>query len=160
MSVDDTPRSHRASSGIDFTSVTDGVALFPNGSSRAWISLEILNDTLPELEESFQVVLTSVAVVSNLSSLSTPSSFVNNYNFHGSASNNKPSLAPHGSRLNITIKKNDFPYGLFMLTTNLMIPLLNDSRKIVITEPDKEQKLLRVNIHIERTKGTYFIDTQ
>lgn len=151
MPTDDTSR--RAGAGIDFTSITDGIALFPNGTSRSWITLEILNDNLPELDESFQIILTNVMVVGNFST-----SGVVNSNRQGLRSDNKPSLAPHGSQLNITIEENDFPYGLFTLTTDLMIPLIGgDSRKIAISEPSKEQKSSSVVIHIERTRGTYFV---
>lgn len=119
--------------------------------------MEILNDTIPELEESFQVVLTRVMIVGNFSSLLTSSGISGSNHHQESISDNKPSLVPHGSQLNITIEENDFPHGLFVLTTDLLMPLPGDSRMIAISEPDKDQKSLRVNVYIERTKGTHFI---
>ena len=147
ISADVASTRHRASAGNDFESVPDGVAFFQNGSSCAQMTLVILNDSLPELKEIFQVVLTDVMVVGMSSSSS-------NNNFQDSA-NQKPSLSATGRELNITIEENDHPYGLFRLSVDLM--QMESLRRISIREPVHEQKSLPVTVNIERTKGIGYL---
>ena len=125
------PTEKRASTNNDFVSVPDGVALFLNGTACVPITITILNDSLPELRETFQVALTDAVALSNTFQRSLK----------------KPNLSPHGSVVNITIEENDSPYGLFVLSTDLTFEM---SRKIMVNEP--EQNLSR-KVFIERTKG-------
>ncbi|XP_066912895.1 adhesion G-protein coupled receptor V1-like isoform X2 [Clytia hemisphaerica] len=130
-------KSLTASDNSDFISIPDGRANFQNGSSRALITLTIINDTLPELDEMFQVILTKAVAAKQVISL---------------LSDLQPTILEDRNTVNVTIRENDYPYGLFRLSFD-GIGVQPGSRDVMIEEPDSNP--VSLNIYIEREKGPF-----
>lgn len=117
----------RASPGIDFGLVINGYIDIADGQASGSIPLNILADNNPEMNETFQVVLSHIDVIS-------------------------PDISPaHPPRLGdiqktvVTILKNDNPNGIFQIRSGS--PAASpDGRVIPVEESDK----LAVDLTVER----------
>ena len=89
-----------ATAGIDYTSIQGEEVIIQEGDSFAYISVTILADDLPELNETFQLSLISVSLDEELAE---------------NSGGNGPQLGPI-TRADITILENDDPYGRFHIT--------------------------------------------
>lgn len=108
----------RASPGTDFGLVINGVIEIADGQANAEIPLNILSDNAPELNETFQVMLSHIDVIS-------------------------PDIAPtYPPRLGeiqkaiVTILKNDNPNGIFQLRSDNPAAS-SDGRIVPVEEVDK-----------------------
>ena len=96
-----------------------------NGSSDAVINITIYNDSIPELNETFQVSLTKVEVIDAIVlPFDEPKINVNNV-------------------INVTILSNDYPYGIFELSVDMAM----NYSKYVLFEPDGRNLPLTFNIY-------------
>ena len=108
----------KAKAASDFQSILNSnYVIIQNGSTYASLNITILNDSISELDEKLEVVLVGVEVVG-----------VN------PVSENRPVIGDN-NRLNVTIRANDFPHGLFELEVDREQVLKNGSRYFIY-EPD------------------------
>lgn len=123
-----------ASSGSDFETVLNPrYTIIQNGSFTGQINIAIHNDSIPELDEKFQVYLTKVEVVGEK---------VNDIN--------RPTLTSQ-KVANVTILSNDHPYGMFQLS----VDMAKNLSKYIIFEPENRNLPLTFNIY--RKKGNLII---
>ena len=125
--------TQRARAGLDFVSIVNSnYALIKNGSSYGSVSITILNDSIPELEEIFEIHLTGVEVVG-----------------YNPTQENLPEIGGI-TRINVTIQENDYPYGLFGLQVEREQVLQNNSQYFVY-EPN--ESWMPITFYISRGKG-------
>ena len=103
-----------------------------SGVSAANISIEILSDNAPELDEHFVVELTRVEVVGVTAT-----------------AQNQPRIGSPSSA-NVTILSNDQPYGLFQLALAISDPGSAANRYTII-EPESGNTA--VTLYIDRKQG-------
>ena len=125
--------TQRARAGLDFVSIVNSnYALIKNGSSYGSVSITILNDSIPELEEIFEIHLTGVEVAG-----------------YNPTQENLPEIGGI-TRINVTIQENDYPYGLFGLQVEREQVLQNNSQYFVY-EPNESR--IPITFYISRGKG-------
>ena len=116
-----------AEAGSDFTSAIGDEIIIPDGSSFVYIPINITADTLPELNETFQLVLNEVMLDTGIgdSSLGGP-------------------LLGRITTTDIVIFENDDPYGRFHIT--------GSSGESTVRE--QEAASVGVSLTVERRGGT------
>ncbi len=116
-----------------------GSVVFRDGETTQMFNVSSLDENVPELDENFNIVLTS-AVVNSSQVSSTPSSGA--------------SIDLARSRFNLSVSENDFPYGLIQFSTSAPIPgqpitMATVMPEILVSESDGA-----VVIYVVRAQGT------
>ena len=106
-----------------------------SGAKMVEIRVAILSDDIPELGETFRVTIERVFAISN--------NFVPN--------SLQPKIIKGRDFVNITIKGNDYPHGLFKLSVDMAPNTFSMTRHFDIQEPD--EKDIRIQLHIDREYG-------
>ncbi len=122
----------------DFNPAT-GQVDFEDGDIQQTFMIQALDETEPELDEEFLVVLTSVAVMDNQSS-STPLSGA--------------SIDSIRSQSALTVTENDFPYGIVQFSALPPIPGQPIPSASVMPELTVEESDGVVTVYVVRAQGT------
>lgn len=125
----------RRADGISDYKELDSYITIKNGTSHGTISILIYDDVIAELSEYFQVAITKVETFSNATSQHFPMIGTNN-------------------RINVVIRENDHPYGLFRISLDNSSSPGNNDKLTNIVEPTEGN--IPVEIHIARMFGKYF----
>ena len=125
--------SHRAKAHEDYKVEKSSYVTIKSGYNHTYINIIILNDTIPELNETFQVILENVKVVNETSD--------NNDRQY-------PIIDSEQKSVDITIERSDLPNGLLRMSLD---SLSNGTNHLSILEPD--QRNLPLQVHIDRMLG-------
>lgn len=117
----------RALAGQDYGAVSNGYVLLNEGSPTGSIPLSILADSIPELDEKFEVHLLRVEVASL-----------------GASSKYPPSLG-NVTKATVTILKNDNAFGMFTIFSDSLSAVNNGHVTSVEEKPQ-----LAVDLIVER----------
>ncbi|KAJ8304146.1 hypothetical protein KUTeg_017729 [Tegillarca granosa] len=121
----------RALAGQDYGAVSNGYVLINEGSTAGSLPLSILADTIPELDEKFEVHLLRVEVASAGASAKYP-----------------PSLG-NVTKSTVTILKNDNAFGMFTIISDSLSAVNNGHVTSVEEKPQ-----LAVDLIVERQGGS------
>lgn len=122
----------------DFNPATGRVA-FDDGENLQTFVVTALDETVPELNEDFIVVLTSAVADDNQTS-STPSSGA--------------SIDASRSQSMLTVTENDFPYGVLQFATSTPVPGQPITLAMVMPEITVEESDGMVTVYVVRAQGT------
>ena len=122
----------RASAGNDFKSVDSEFITIANGSTTGIINIIIYNDTIPELDETFQVIITKLEVKNKVVALK-----------------NHPRIGKK-NLVNFTIQHNDYPNGMFKLLLDVSY-VSSSGQNYTMLEPDSLSFAL--TFHVDRERG-------
>ena len=120
-------QSRLARPGEDYSSVTDSYALIQDGSASAELPVNILDDSLPELNEKFTLTLTKITV-------DDPTAITTDVPRIGEI-----------SEATVTIAKNDNANGAFKIYSDSLSADM-EQRKVWFEEKDR----LAVDLIVER----------
>ena len=116
-----------ASAGNDFSPVTGGSVIIPDGQMQASLPVTIIGDNVPELNESLTVTLTNVELVSTPSTPASP-------------------ILGDLRQSTLVILENDDPHGV------LVVSGTDGSSTVRVVEPDTST--FGVTLRVQRERGS------